>query len=134
MTARTSLTTCPHCGFVSEDDEMCRACGALFEEIPVVPPREVIIMPETCPHCGFETEDPEYCPACGALFEEDAPVRHVTLTQVIEGFFSWLRDGEVHGVDNDDIFDDIDASDDPGLACLPGNSYHNIWLASHNED
>ncbi len=123
MTARTSLTTCPHCGFASEDDEMCRACGALFEEIPVVPPREVIIMPETCPHCGFETEDPEYCPACGALFEEDAPVRHVTLTQVIEGFFSWLRDGGVHGVDkNTPLYVDFD--EDPAFFDLPGGSMY----------
>ena len=29
-----TITKCPHCGFESEDDEMCRACGELFEEIP----------------------------------------------------------------------------------------------------
>ena len=82
-------------------------------------------MPETCPHCGFETEDPEYCPACGALFEEDAPVRHVTLTQVIEDFFSWLRDGGVHGVDNKDLFaNDEDLDLDPSWSILSSNIYH----------
>ncbi len=26
---------CPHCGFEVGDEEMCRACGALLEDIPV---------------------------------------------------------------------------------------------------
>ena len=28
---------------------------------------------------------------------------------------------------------EIDASDDPGLAHLPGNSYHHGWSANHSE-
>ena len=37
MSAETDWTTiCPHCGYTSEDDAMCRACGALLEEeLPV---------------------------------------------------------------------------------------------------
>ncbi len=27
-----ATTVCPHCGFESEDDELCQACGALFED------------------------------------------------------------------------------------------------------
>ena len=26
---------CPQCGFEIEDEEMCRACGSLIEDIPV---------------------------------------------------------------------------------------------------
>jgi len=26
---------CPHCGFEIEDEEMCRACGSLIEDVPV---------------------------------------------------------------------------------------------------
>ena len=39
MSAETDWTTiCPHCGYISEDDAMCRACGALLEEeLPVRP-------------------------------------------------------------------------------------------------
>ena len=31
----TTIPVCPHCGFEVGDDEMCRACGALIEDIPV---------------------------------------------------------------------------------------------------
>jgi len=30
-----AIPLCPHCGFEVGDDEICRACGALVEEIPV---------------------------------------------------------------------------------------------------
>lgn len=30
-----AIPVCPHCGFEVGDDEMCRACGALLEDIPV---------------------------------------------------------------------------------------------------
>jgi len=36
------------------------------------------------------------------------------------------------GVDQDGL-SNIDASDDPGLAHLPGNSYHPSWSASHSD-
>jgi hypothetical protein len=31
----TTVFVCPHCGFEVGDEEMCRACGALTEDIPV---------------------------------------------------------------------------------------------------
>ena len=31
----TTIPVCHHCGFEVGDDEMCRACGALLEDIPV---------------------------------------------------------------------------------------------------
>lgn len=37
-----------------------------------------------------------------------------------------------HGV-NQDSLTSIDASDDPGLAHLPGNSYHYSWSANHSD-
>jgi len=30
-----TIPICPHCGFEVGDEEMCRACGALIEDIPV---------------------------------------------------------------------------------------------------
>lgn len=30
-----TIPVCPHCGFEVEDDEICQACGALLEDIPV---------------------------------------------------------------------------------------------------
>jgi hypothetical protein len=38
----------------------------------------------------------------------------------------------LHGVDQDNLTG-IDASDDPGLAHLPGNSYHYSWSATHSD-
>ena len=36
MTVQTVKTICPHCGFESEDEELCRACGKLTDgDIPV---------------------------------------------------------------------------------------------------
>ena len=37
-----------------------------------------------------------------------------------------------YGVDQDGLTN-IDPSDDPGLAHLPGNSYHQSWSASHSD-
>lgn len=34
MTTKTLTTVCPHCGFDSEDDELCRACGEFIDKIP----------------------------------------------------------------------------------------------------
>ena len=39
---------------------------------------------------------------------------------------------DCYGVDQDGLTN-IDASDDPGLAHLPGNSYHQSWSASHSD-
>lgn len=30
-----NIPVCPHCGFEVGDDELCRACGALLEDISV---------------------------------------------------------------------------------------------------
>lgn len=49
-----------------------------------------------CPHCGFEVEDEEMCRACGALIE-DIPVRDVSLTPGISGFFTALKNKGFHG-------------------------------------
>ncbi len=38
----------------------------------------------------------------------------------------------LRGVDQDGLTG-IDASDDPGLAHLPGNSYHYSWSANHSD-
>ena len=38
----------------------------------------------------------------------------------------------LHGVDQDGLTG-TDASDDPGLAHLPGNSYHYSWSANHSD-
>ncbi|TKB08844.1 hypothetical protein [Desulforhopalus sp. IMCC35007] len=38
----------------------------------------------------------------------------------------------LHGVDRDGL-SGTDASDDPGLAHLPGNSYHYSWSANHSD-
>ena len=86
MSAETDWTTiCPHCGYTSEDDAMCRACGALLEEeLPVRPfsVREVLAgISETLNSvepsepgklAGFPgeegslfREEPEYCPSWG---------------------------------------------------------------------
>lgn len=32
---KRDITFCPQCGFDIGDEEMCRACGALIEDIPV---------------------------------------------------------------------------------------------------
>ena len=34
MSTNTYFTVCPHCGYQSEDDEMCQACGVLFDGSP----------------------------------------------------------------------------------------------------
>lgn len=34
MTAKTLTIVCPHCGFDSEDEELCRACGELLGDTP----------------------------------------------------------------------------------------------------
>ena len=86
-----------------------------------------------CPHCGFESEDEELCRACGKLIDGDIPVRNLSLVHILGSFFSWLQDKGFHGVEKNESID-IDASDDPSLAHLPGNSYHYIWLANHDED
>lgn len=86
-----------------------------------------------CPHCGFETDNEELCRACGKLADTDIPVRKVSLAHILNTFLSRLQGKGFHGVEENE-FTDIDASDDPGLAHLPGNSYHYIWLANHDKD
>ncbi len=77
-----------------------------------------------CPHCGCRCEDDEYCAACGKLFHEDTvPASNVSLLGLLGSGLrsvssSFELDHKVH---------EVDASDDPGLAHLPGNSYHFIW-------
>ena len=34
MSTNTYFTVCPHCGYKSEDDAMCQACGVLFDDSP----------------------------------------------------------------------------------------------------
>lgn len=78
-----------------------------------------------CPHCSCHCEEDDYCPGCGRLFDENiVPTPNISLLEL-------LRSG-LRSVKNsfylDNKFPDVDASDDPGLAHLPGNSYHHIWL------
>jgi hypothetical protein len=84
-----------------------------------------------CPHCGFESDVEELCPACGKLADGDIPVRKVSLGHIFDAFVSGLQDQGFHGTEDNELID-INASDDPGLAHLPGNSYHYIW--SEDED
>ena len=86
-----------------------------------------------CPHCGFESDDEELCRACGKLTGDDIPVRNVSIAHVFGSLVSRLQE-KGFGVDEKNELIDIDASDDPGLAHLPGNSYHYTWLASHDKD
>jgi len=50
----------------------------------------------------------------------------------------FFRDGagtgkdDSYGVDHEGLTA-VDPSDDPGLAHLPGNSYHQSWSASHSD-
>ena len=79
-----------------------------------------------CPHCGCRCEDDEYCAACGKLFHEDTvPARDVSFLEIIG---SGLR-SVAKNLDAPDTTEDL--SDDPGLAHLPGNSYHYIWQHKH---
>jgi hypothetical protein len=78
-----------------------------------------------CPHCGCRCEDDEYCAACGKLFHEDVATRNVS-------FLGFLGSGLRSVVDKLDApYSNEDLSDDPGLAHLPGNSYHYIWQHKH---
>ncbi len=59
----------------------------------------------------------------------------ITLLILLKLFF---RDKAGPGKDDDcgvdqDRLTNIDASDDPGLSHLPGNSYHPSWSASHSD-
>ena len=59
----------------------------------------------------------------------------ITLVILLKVFF---RDEADHGKDdycgvNQDGLTNLDPSDDPGLAHLPGNSYHQSWSASHSD-
>ena len=42
------------------------------------------------------------------------------------------KNDDEYGIDQDELTN-IDPSDDPGLAHLPGNSYHQSWSASHSD-
>ncbi len=80
----------------------------------------------SCPHCGCQCEDDEYCAACGKLFDEDmVPTRSASLLGALG---SGLR-SVINELDAPDSNEDL--SDDPGLAHLPGNSYHYIWQHKH---
>ena len=92
-----------------------------------VPPKAI------CPHCGSEFDYEELCRFCGKLVDGDIPVQKVPLNHFLGTLFSRLKGKGFDGVDENE-FTDIDASDDPGLAHLPGNSYHYIWLANHEKD
>lgn len=77
-----------------------------------------------CPYCGCRSEDDEYCAACGKLFHEDpTPNRNVSIFGVLESGLRSVKDS----FELDHSVPEVDASDDPGLAHLPGNSYHYIW-------
>ena len=59
----------------------------------------------------------------------------ITLLILLKLFF---RDDTGTGKDDRYVVDQerlttIDPSDDPGLAHLPGNSYHQSWSASHSD-
>lgn len=77
-----------------------------------------------CPHCGCHCEDDEYCAACGQMFhDEEVPTRNVSLSGLLG---SGLRSLQKNFKPDHEVLE-VDASDDPGLAHLPGNSFHNIW-------
>lgn len=77
-----------------------------------------------CPHCGCQCEDSEYCAACGKLFDDD-PI--VTSKVSFLGFLGRGMRSIISSFELGHKVPEVDASDDPGLAHLPGNSYHSIW-------
>ncbi len=82
----------------------------------------------TCPHCGYRSEDEEFCAACGKLFHEDAnSVRNISVLGAVWCSFR----SAVGRFEFDHQVSEVDASDDPGLPHLPGNSYHHIWKHKH---
>ena len=79
-----------------------------------------------CPHCGFEADIEELCRVCGKPADGDIPGSKVSVVHTLGNFFSKMKEKGCHGVEKNELTD-LDASDDPGLAHLPGNSYHYIW-------
>ena len=60
----------------------------------------------------------------------------VILLILLKLFFRDEADSEKNQRDcgiGQDGLTNIDASDDPGLAHLPGNSYHQSWSAKHTD-
>ena len=59
----------------------------------------------------------------------------ITLLILLKLFFrddTGTGKDDSYGVDQEGLTT-IDPSDDPGLAHLPGNSYHQSWSASHSD-
>lgn len=80
-----------------------------------------------CPYCGYESEDEELCRACGEVMDDKISVRHVSLGQVIVGFFCKLMGKGIHESDHDDLVCDIFENDpdyDPNWSILSSNINH----------
>ena len=59
----------------------------------------------------------------------------ITLLILLKLFFrddAGAGKSDSYGIDQERLTT-IDPSDDPGLAHLPGNSYHQSWSASHSD-
>ena len=75
MSDETNWTTlCPHCGYESEDNAMCRSCGRLMDEsLPVQPFSASRLLTKFVaswqPHnedeesFSYIKEEPEFCPS-----------------------------------------------------------------------
>jgi len=112
MSTNTYFTVCPHCGYQSEDDEMCQACGVLFDDSPDVSIIEAILeeMSGCVKKITNQPQDPQKQDA-----EKQKPSKNP---------YS-LAPSALYGTDPTYLFR-IDPSDDPGFAHLPGNSYHYV--------
>jgi len=77
-----------------------------------------------CPHCGFESHDNELCRACGKLIDDKASSsRHVQLSGIFKGFFSWLTSKGLQGIDHQEVFKK-DPMIDPEFSALSGNIFN----------
>jgi len=77
-----------------------------------------------CPHCGVESQDDELCHTCGKLIDDKSPSnRHVQLSGIFRGFFSWLTGKGLQGIDHQEVFKK-DPMIDPEFSALSGNIFN----------
>jgi len=77
-----------------------------------------------CPHCGAESQGDELCRVCGKLIDDKSPSnRHVQISGIFRGFFSWLTGKGLQGIDHQEVFNK-DSMIDPEYSTLSGNIFN----------